>query len=143
MIDLTRGESSREKTRYEIQKFLLNGPARAKEIVEACDAAGATVYKYLDQLHIEDKIVWNPKRGRGKATYELSDKAKREIQKELLIREKTKKLGGLSIEELEQLDLETLFHLQNEILRIRKEKKDIQWEKMYQLIVGVWEESKG
>jgi len=79
-----QGQSSREEVRLQIQKFLLNGAASSTKIVQVCDAAKATVYKYLNELYEENKVGWKPQRGRGKSTYELSDEMKSEIEKKLL-----------------------------------------------------------
>ncbi|MFC1487617.1 hypothetical protein ACFLRN_08035 [Thermoproteota archaeon] len=81
---MPKGESSREKVRWQIQEFLLKGPATFTKIVEVCDAARATVSKYLDDLIEEENVIWKPQRKRGKSTYELSNKMKSEIEKKLL-----------------------------------------------------------
>ena len=77
---MPQGESSREIVRWKIQEFLYNGPATSTKIVEVCNAAKATVYKYLNELCEEEKVIWKPKRGQGKSTYELSDKVKDEVR---------------------------------------------------------------
>jgi predicted transcriptional regulator len=76
---LPKGESSREKVRLQIQKFLLNGPTTSTKIVESCNAAKATVYKYLNELCEEGRVIWKPQRKRGESTYELSNEAKDEV----------------------------------------------------------------
>ena len=76
---MVRGESSREKVRWQIQTYLLNGPAISTKIVEYCNAAKATVYKYLNELCEEEKVIWKPERKRGESTYELSNEAKDEV----------------------------------------------------------------
>ena len=75
-----QGQSSREEVRLQIQKFLLNGAASSTKIVQVCDAAKATVYKYLNELCEEGKVIWKPERKRGKSTYELSNEAKDEVK---------------------------------------------------------------
>ena len=84
MITLPKGESCREKVHWQIQEFLLKGPATFTKIIEVCDAARATVSKYLDDLVEEEKVIWKPQRKRGKSTYELSNKMKSEIEKKIL-----------------------------------------------------------
>ncbi|MDH5745437.1 MAG: hypothetical protein OEZ21_00575 [Candidatus Bathyarchaeota archaeon] len=81
VISLRKGESSREQVRWQIQKFLfLNGPATSTDIVKTCNAVKATVYKYLNELYDEGKLIWKPQRKRGKSTYELSNEAKDEVK---------------------------------------------------------------
>jgi len=77
---LRKGESSREKVRWQILKFLLNGSATSTRIVEVCDASKVTVYKYLNELCDDGEVVWKPHRKRGKSIYELSDEAKEEVK---------------------------------------------------------------
>ena len=77
-----KGESSREKVRAQILELLLsNISATSKTIVETCESSKATTYKYLDELIDEGLVVWKPLRGRGKDTYELSEKGKVEAKK--------------------------------------------------------------
>ena len=87
MINLPKGESSREQVCWQIQEFLLNNSATFIQIVESCNAAKATVNKYLTLLVDEGKIIWKPKRKHGKNKYALSNKAKNEI---ILLLEKQK-----------------------------------------------------
>ena len=87
VIILPKGESSREQVCWQIQEFLLNNSATFTQIVESCDAAKATVSKYLTELVDEGTIIWKPKRKRGKNKYELSEKAKDEV---VLLLEKQK-----------------------------------------------------
>jgi len=79
VITLPKGELSREKICFEIQESLLSKSATFTQIVESCNAAKATVSKYLDELVEEGKIIWKPKRNRGKNKYALSTEAKVEI----------------------------------------------------------------
>jgi predicted transcriptional regulator len=87
VITLTEKQLNGEKVCFEIQKFLLNKSATFVQIVESCNAAKATVGKYLDELVDEGKIIWKPKRNRGKNKYALSNDAKDEI---MLLLEKQK-----------------------------------------------------
>jgi predicted transcriptional regulator len=87
VINLPKGESSREQVCWQIQKFLLNNSATFTQIVESCDAAKAAISKYLTELVDEEKIIWKPKRKHGKNKYALSKKAKNEV---ILLLEKQK-----------------------------------------------------
>ena len=87
MINLPKGESSSEKVCWEIQEFLFNNASTFTQIVESCNAAKATVNKYLTELVDEGKIIWKPKRKHGKNKYALSNKAKNGI---ILLLEKQK-----------------------------------------------------
>ena len=87
MINLPKGESSSEKVCWEIQEFLFNNSSTFTQIVESCNAAKATVNKYLNELVDEGKIIWKPKRKRGESKYALSNKTKDEIK---LLMEKQK-----------------------------------------------------
>jgi len=79
VITLPEGELSREEVCFEIQESLLSKSATFTQIVESCNAAKATVSKYLDELVEEGKIIWKPKRNRGKNKYALSTEAKVEL----------------------------------------------------------------
>jgi len=87
VINLPKGESSREQVCWEIQEFLLNNSATSTQIVESCNATKATVNKYLTELVDAGKIIWKPKRKHGKNKYALSNKAKDEV---MLLLEKQK-----------------------------------------------------
>ena len=87
VINLPKGESSREQVCWQIQKFLLNNSATFTQIVESCDAAKAAISKYLTELVDDGKVIWKPKRKHGKNKYALSNKAKDEI---MLLLEKQK-----------------------------------------------------
>ena len=87
MIILPEGELSREKVCFEIQESLLSKSATFTQIVESCNASKPVVSKYLDELVDEGKIIWKPKRNRGKNKYALSNDAKDEI---MLLLEKQK-----------------------------------------------------
>jgi len=101
---MVRGESSRGKVRLQIQQFLLNGPTTSTKIVTACNSAKATVYKYLNELIEEGKVIWEPQRGRGKSTYELSNEAKDEIKLLVEKREIRKKIDQIPPEFLQDLN---------------------------------------
>lgn len=75
---MPQGESSKAKVHLQILKFLLDGPATFTKIDEACDAARATVVKYLDELVEEGKVKWKSQRKPGKSLYELTSKGKKE-----------------------------------------------------------------
>jgi predicted transcriptional regulator len=87
VTNLPQGESSSEKVCWEIQEFLFNNSSTFTQIVESCNAAKATVSKYLNELVDEGKIIWKPKRKRGESKYALSDRTKDEIK---LLMEKQK-----------------------------------------------------
>jgi len=87
VITLPEGELNGEKLCFEIQKYLLSKSATFTQIVENCNEAKATISKYLDKLVDEGKIIWKPKRNRGKNKYALSNTAKDEI---MLVLEKQK-----------------------------------------------------
>jgi len=116
VISLPKGESSREQVRWQIQKFLfLNGPATSKEIIEACDVAKATVYKYLNELCDEGKLIWKPQRKRGKSTYELCNEAKDEV-KLLLEKQGIKtKIDQMTPQEIQEFQKFLDFLVQSEL----------------------------
>ena len=87
VINLPQEESSREQVYWQIQEFLLNNSATFTQIVENCDAAKATVSKYLTELVEEGTIIWKPKRKHGKNKYALSNKTKNKV---ILLLEKQK-----------------------------------------------------
>lgn len=99
---MPQGESSREKVSRQIQEFLLNGPATSTKIVESCSAAKATVYKYLNELVEEGKVIWKPQRERGKSTYELSNEAKDEIKLLLEKQEIQKKIDQMTPQKIQE-----------------------------------------
>ena len=100
---MPRGESSRDKVCWQIQKFLFNGSATSTEIVEACDAAKATVYKYLKELYEKGKVIWKPQRERGKSTYELSNEAKDEVKHLLEKQEIKTKIDQMTPKKIQEL----------------------------------------
>ena len=87
MINLPKGESSREEVCWQIQEFLFNNSSTFKQIVEGCNADKVTVSKYLTELFDEGTVIWKPKRKRGVNKYALSSKAK---DKTMLLLEKQK-----------------------------------------------------
>ncbi len=98
---MARGESSKDKTHWEIQGFLAEkGSATSKEIYDKCTCAKATFYKYLDDLYEAGTIICKPQRGRGGDLYELSEKAFDEIKEEVM-RQKLK-------EEIDRLPLKRI-----------------------------------
>ena len=87
VINLAKGESSREQVCMQIQVFLYNNSATFRQILESCDVTKVTISKYLTELVDEGKVIWKPKRKHGKNKYALSNKAKDEI---MLLLEKQK-----------------------------------------------------
>ena len=87
VINLAKGESSREQVCMQIQVFLYNNSATFRQILESCDVTKVTISKYLTELVDEGKVIWKPKRKHGKNKYALSNKAKNEI---ILLLEKQK-----------------------------------------------------
>jgi predicted transcriptional regulator len=109
---MVQGESSREKTRLEIQKFLCdNQSSTSKKIWENCTCSKATFYKYLDELYDDDIVICKPQRGKGEDLYELSAKG-RDQTKEEILKEKFKD----EIDRLPATHIRTLYEFVDKIL---------------------------
>lgn len=101
-FELTRGESTREKTRFEILKFLYEneGLQLFKNIEANCSESRGTVKKYMDELK-DERLVEQSLRGRH--PYFLSEKGKRYVKQELLRRDFYDLTDSFDIKWLEML----------------------------------------
>jgi transcription initiation factor IIE alpha subunit len=101
---MVQGESGKDKTYWEIQRFLYNnGSAISKEIYENCTCAKATFYKYLDELYEAGNIICKPQRGRGRDLYELSEKAFDKIEEEVVKQKLKEEIDRLPVKQIKSL----------------------------------------
>jgi predicted transcriptional regulator len=101
---MTKGESSREKTKWEIESYLCtNGPSTSRELFEKCTCAKATFYKYLDELIESGDIICKLQRGRGEHLYEPSEKARNLIEEKAMKQKLKDEIDKLPMKQIRTL----------------------------------------
>ena len=99
---LARGESTREKTKFEILNFLFQNekPQHFKDLEHNCSGARNTVKKYLEELKDEGLIEQSLK---GRHPYLLTEKGKKYVETESLKRKLKDQIDELSVERTKSL----------------------------------------
>jgi len=107
---LTRGESTREKTRFEILRFLLQNEKhqRFNDIELTCSGSRNTVKKYLEELKDEGLIEQSLK---GRHPYYLTHDGKKYTENEILKRKLKAQIDELSVERIK-----SLYELMNDLI---------------------------
>lgn len=99
---MARGESSRERAKFEILEFLFqNGePQHFKDIERNCSGARNTTKKYLEELKDEGIIEQSLK---GRHPYFLTDKGRKHAEIEFQKRKLKQQIDELSAERIRSL----------------------------------------
>lgn len=99
---MTGGESTREKTRFEILFFLFQNekPQHFKDLEYNCSGARNTVKKYLEELKDEGVIEQSLK---GRHPYFLTEKGKKYVETTSLKRKLKDQIDRLPVERIKSL----------------------------------------